>query len=208
MRRGFQRDSTITSGYVTPRKLLIGIVPQVFGRSRIIRSAFPAGANLQTCGRKIGIFKHRVAPIALARGMGRPVTAARSDTMACMTNPRWVRIVLWTVLGVPTAALSILVFAINVPLSPALTPSQAGALIAARPEFNRYAKLIQVSSTTRGADSLKDVEYSAEFTFLQFGSNAIVPAHAEFCYYEGRWRLQDFMYRDGTVSVGQDDPPK
>jgi hypothetical protein len=114
--------------------------------------------------------------------------------------------------GLLLAALfALLVWAVDFRHSPDLAAAQAGALISARPEFNKYAKLAKVSSTTRGADSLKDCCYSAEFTFLQFGSNAIIAAQAEYRYYDGKWHLQEFWYGKPphveTVWVGQGDEP-
>ena len=74
---------------------------------------------------------------------------------------------------------------LDVPLSPNLTAAKAAALISARPEFNKYATLVTISSTTRGADSLK--------------------------YDEHAWHLSDFWYGEPpdvkTVNVGRDDAP-
>ena len=78
--------------------------------------------------------------------------------------------------------------------TPDLTPTRAASLISARPEFNRYARIVEVSSTARGADSLKNSTYWAEFMFLQNGSATIIKAHAEFYYWQGAWRLDSFWY--------------
>jgi hypothetical protein len=103
-----------------------------------------------------------------------------------------------------------LTWAIRATHSPDLTPAQAGALIAARPEFHNYARLVNVTSSTRCADSLKYSCYSGEFTFLQFGSDAIIPARADFRYYDGKWHLQGFWYGKPPhvekVWVGRDEP--
>jgi hypothetical protein len=92
-----------------------------------------------------------------------------------------------------------------------LTPDKAATLISARPEFNKYANLISVSRTIRGADSLKDCCYSADFAFLQSGSNKLIPAHAEFRYHGGRWHLLRFWHGEPPavemVWVGQNDEP-
>src|SRR5258708_16065189 len=85
-----------------------------------------------------------------------------------------------SVLGTACVLFAAFVFMANVPLTPSLTPAKAAALISGRPEFNQYATLVAVSSTTRGADSLKDCRYTPEFTFLQNGSKTVIQAHAEF----------------------------
>jgi hypothetical protein len=100
--------------------------------------------------------------------------------------------------------------------TPSLTRTQAAAMISARPEFNRYATLVDVSSTARGGDSLKNSLYFADFTFRQNGSPNIIPAHAEFYWHEkssstwmiwaGKWRLGDFSYGGESVHVGADEP--
>jgi hypothetical protein len=136
-----------------------------------------------------------------------------------MNGPGPVRILLHLILGTIVAGLlclggifAWLSWAIPVTHSPDLSPAEAGALISARPEFSNYAKLIEVSSTTRGGDSLKDCCYSGEFTFRQFGSGAIIRAGAEFRYDDdGKWHLMEFSYGDPphveTVWVGQNDQP-
>src|SRR5260370_22147895 len=59
-------------------------------------------------------------------------------------------IFIWSVLGTACVLFAAFVFMANVPLTPSLTPAKAAALISGRPEFNRYATLVAVSSTTRG----------------------------------------------------------
>jgi hypothetical protein len=124
---------------------------------------------------------------------------------------RSIQIAVWAVLGTACVLFAAFVFMINVALSPNLTPAKAAALISARPEFNKYATLVTISSTTRGADSLKDVYYTAEFTFLQKGSNTLIQGHAEFYYAEHAWHFGDFWYGEPpdvkTVDVGRDDAP-
>jgi len=103
-------------------------------------------------------------------------------------------IFIWSVLGTACVLFAAFVFMANVPLTPSLTPAKAAALISGRPEFNRYATLVAVSSTTRGADSLKDCCYTAEVTFVQNGSKAVIQAYAEFHYNEHAWHLDDLWY--------------
>ena len=127
-----------------------------------------------------------------------------------MQSPLWLRGALWTCGIILAVVFAFLVWAIDVTHSPGLMPAEAGALISARPEFNQYAKLVEVSSTTRYGGSLKDCCYWADFRFLQFGSNAVIPAHAEFRYSNGAWHLQMFSYgkppHTESIWVGQDDP--
>jgi len=124
---------------------------------------------------------------------------------------RSIQIALWALLGTACVLFAAFVFMVNVPLSPNLTPAKAAALISARPEFNKYATLAAISDTTRGADSLKDVYYTAEFTFLQKGSNTLIQGHAEFYYDEHAWHLGAFWYGkppdEKTVDVGRDEAP-
>ena len=124
---------------------------------------------------------------------------------------RSTQIAVWAVLGTACVLFAAFIFTVNVPLSPNLTLAKAAALISARPEFNKYATLVTISSTTRGADSLKDVYYTAEFTFLQKGSNTLIKGRAEFYYDEHAWHLSDFWYGEPpdvkTVIVGRDDAP-
>ena len=127
-----------------------------------------------------------------------------------MRRPVLLRRLLW-ILGVfllgAFALLILLVWAIRVPHSPDLTRATAATLISSYSQFNKYAHLVKVSSATRGADSLKDCCYTAEFTFIQFGSSSVVPAHAEFRYYDSKWHLQEFWYGTPpdveTVLLGQ-----
>ena len=125
-----------------------------------------------------------------------------------MQRPIWLRGVLWTIGGFLAAAFAFLFWAIDVSHSPNLSTARAAALISARPEFNQYAKLVAVSTTTRGADSLKDCCYSAEFTFLQNGSGSLIHAHAQFFYWKGSWHLGEFWYGEPphveNVTVGHD----
>jgi hypothetical protein len=94
------------------------------------------------------------------------------------------------------------------PHSPDLQPDMAAALIAARPEFNRYATLAAVSRTTRSADSLTTCCYTAEFTFRQNGSTNVIKARAQFYYHEKRWHLGEFWWGERphvqSVTVGSD----
>jgi hypothetical protein len=96
------------------------------------------------------------------------------------------------------------------PHSPDLLPDMAGALIAARPEFNRYATVIAVSKTSRGVDSMNTCCYSAEFAFRQNGSENIITAKAQFFYYENKWHLGAFWWGEPpnvrSVTVGSDSP--
>ena len=94
------------------------------------------------------------------------------------------------------------------PRSPDLQPDRAAALIAARPEFNRYATLLAVSQTTRGAGSMNTCCYSAAFTFRQNGSTDIIDARAEFHYTGDKWHLATFWWGKRphvqSVDVGSD----
>ncbi len=94
------------------------------------------------------------------------------------------------------------------PHSPDLQPDMAATLIAARPEFNRYATLVAVSQTTRGGDSLNTCCYSAAFTFRQNGSTDIIKARAEFHYNGDKWHLATFRWGKPphiqSVDVGSD----
>jgi galactose-1-phosphate uridylyltransferase len=80
------------------------------------------------------------------------------------------------------------------PVTPELPPKKAGALISAQPEFNRFATLVSVSSAKRAADSLKDVEYTADFSFVRNNSSKAIPAHADFHFSDGAWRLNTLWY--------------
>jgi hypothetical protein len=124
---------------------------------------------------------------------------------------RSIQVAVWAILGTACVLFATFVFMLDVPLSPNLTAAKAAALISARPEFNKYATLVTISSTTRGADSLKDTYYTAEFTFLQKGSNTLIKGHAGFYYDEHAWHVSDFWYGEPpdvkTVNVGRDDAP-
>ena len=116
-----------------------------------------------------------------------------------------------TVAGLAIIAFGFGVWTAAFPHSPALRPDMAAALIAGRPEFNRSATLVTVSATTRGADSLKTCCYTAEFSFRQSGSTAVIPARAEFRFHHKKWHLQSFRWGErpdiNSVYVGMDDPP-
>jgi hypothetical protein len=87
--------------------------------------------------------------------------------------------------------------------SPDLTRSEAGQIIARTPEFNATRKLINVKSTTRGADSLDYCCYTAEFIFeftvpvpsTRISVGTSVDAVGEFRYWDGKWHLQSFDYK-------------
>ncbi len=92
-----------------------------------------------------------------------------------------------------------------------LTPGKAAETISARPEFNQSKVLITVSSTTRGADSLKDTSYTAEFIFRPRSSPTPVEAHGEFQYWNGGWHLREFSWGEPPnkewVAIQSDVPP-
>jgi hypothetical protein len=80
------------------------------------------------------------------------------------------------------------------PHSPDLRPNAAAALISARPEFNRYASVVAVSATTRGKESLNTCCYTADFSFRQNGATSVIPARADFRFYNKQWHLDHFSW--------------
>jgi hypothetical protein len=105
-----------------------------------------------------------------------------------------VRVAAWVAVCSVISALAFFIWLVG-PHNPDLTPFGATALIEARPEFNRYATLVDVSHITRGRGSLQE-KSSADFTFLEHGSTALIRARAEFYYNEGAWHLQCFSWGD------------
>jgi hypothetical protein len=92
------------------------------------------------------------------------------------------------------------------PTSPPLGKTEAAALISARPEFNRYATLLAVTSTDREGDSLKDCCYNAEFTFVQKGHSDPIQARAQFRWWNDKWHLHTFTYGKEFVHVSSNEP--
>ena len=81
--------------------------------------------------------------------------------------------------------------------SPDLTPEVAAQLISKAPEFNRYARLVNVESLTRQADSLADCCYYGFFNFRYLnapGEAPTIKAYADFRYWDGTWHLNTFDY--------------
>src|SRR5437016_3785008 len=81
--------------------------------------------------------------------------------------------------------------------SPDLTPQVAAQLISQAPEFNCCARLVNVESLTRQADSLADCCCYGFFNFRYLGAPADTPtikACADFRYWDGTWHLNAFDY--------------
>ena len=130
------------------------------------------------------------------------LTIGRRTTI---NSVRGIGTLLATVAGLVVIAIGFGVWAAS-PHSSDLKSELAAALIAGRPEFSRYATLVAVSATTRGADSLNTCCYTAEFSFHQNGSTTVIPARADFRLYEGKWHLGDFWWGEpphvNSVHVG------
>jgi len=83
------------------------------------------------------------------------------------------------------------------PVTADLSIGTASELISRAPEFNRYAKLLTVDSTTREPDSLADCCYRGIFTFQYINAPAgqsPIKASAEFRYYDRAWHFTHFDY--------------
>jgi len=81
--------------------------------------------------------------------------------------------------------------------SPDLTQQRASELISRAPEFNRYARLVEVQSLTRQADSLAYCCYYGFFTFRYLNAPAGSPpikAYAGFAYWDDAWHFTQFDY--------------
>ena len=79
---------------------------------------------------------------------------------------------------------------------PDLPSREAAKIISRAPEFNRYARLVNVERVDHMKDSMDSVSY-AEFTFLYLNSPSDAPpikAQADFRYIEGKWYLNGFHY--------------
>jgi hypothetical protein len=92
------------------------------------------------------------------------------------------------------AHVEVFVFWVVSPHRPNLRPDVAEALIADRPEFSRYANLVQVSQTTRGVGSMKTCCYTADFSFHQDGRATIRFGRAEFRFYGNKWHLSSVRW--------------
>ena len=157
-----------------------------------------------------------------ARSVSRRVTSDRVLEFFCQCR-RWdlgvgsdenynqsVRGILTMLATVACLALAVLGFGVwsASPHSPDLRPDVAAELIAARPEFNRYATLVTVSQTIRGRDSLNTCCYTADFLFRQNGSTGSITGRADFRFYDRKWHLSSFRWGKppnvNTVWVGSD----
>jgi hypothetical protein len=79
---------------------------------------------------------------------------------------------------------------------PDLSLAEAADIISRAPEFNRYARLVNVESVDHMKNSMDSVSYG-EFTFLYLNSPSGAPpikAKADFRYIEGKWYLNGFDY--------------
>ena len=79
---------------------------------------------------------------------------------------------------------------------PDLTVSDASILISRAPEFNRYARLLNVRSILHLKDSMDSVSYGL-FTFVYLNSAPDAPpikGWADFRYWDGKWHLNQFDY--------------
>ena len=79
---------------------------------------------------------------------------------------------------------------------PDLTVPEASILISRTPEFNRYARLLNVRSVLHLKDSMDSVSYGL-FTFVYLNSPPDTPpikGWADFRYWEGKWQLNQFDY--------------
>jgi hypothetical protein len=77
-----------------------------------------------------------------------------------------------------------------------LSISQAANLIAGAPEFNRYARLVEVVSIQQGKDSMKRWS-GGRFTFHYLNPVAGVPpirANVQFAFWRRAWHLTHFDY--------------
>jgi hypothetical protein len=81
--------------------------------------------------------------------------------------------------------------------SPDLTAQRASELISRAPEFNRYARLVDVESITRQAHSLAYCCYDGVLTFRYLDAPASSPsikAYAAIGYWDDTWHLTEFDY--------------
>ena len=79
---------------------------------------------------------------------------------------------------------------------PDLSRTQAARIISAAPEFNRYARLVEVSRLNHPTDSL-NFDTTGGFSFVYLNSPADtqpIQASVEFQYHEGNWYLNQFWY--------------
>jgi hypothetical protein len=96
--------------------------------------------------------------------------------------------------------------------SPPLSISDAAQIIRKTPEFSDSRKLVSVTSTVQGGDSSSFCCYQATFTFISSvdtqdsKAGEIVPADAEFRYWNGKWHLQLFSYEGQQIVIRSDAP--
>jgi len=114
-------------------------------------------------------------------------------------------------IGIMIAPVAMIVWVVAFVHSPDLQRAVAAQIISSTPEFNDRRSLVGVSTTTRGADSLKDCCYDAEFVFTERGSTTPVKARAEFRYWNHSGHLQNFAYgrphNAQTIWINSDVPP-
>jgi hypothetical protein len=73
--------------------------------------------------------------------------------------------------------------------------SEVAALISRAPEFNRYARLLNVDRVEHLKDSMDSVSYGFfTFVYLNSRSDAAIRAWADFRYWDGKWHLIQFDY--------------
>src|SRR5882724_7203750 len=79
---------------------------------------------------------------------------------------------------------------------PDLPSADAAKIVSRAPEFNRYARLLNVERVEHMKDSMDSVSYG-DFTFVYLSAppNATpIQARADFRYKEGNWYLGSFWY--------------
>src|SRR5512143_4167271 len=79
---------------------------------------------------------------------------------------------------------------------PDLHPSEAAKIISHAPEFNRYARLLNVERVHHLKDSMDTVSYGT-FTFIHLNAApgvSPIKGWADFRYRDGAWHLIQFDY--------------
>jgi hypothetical protein len=80
--------------------------------------------------------------------------------------------------------------------APDISLSDAAGIISRAPEFNRYARLVEVESIYPQKDSMAGVAFG-KFTFLYLNApinSPLMEADVDFRYHEGQWYLNQFDY--------------
>ncbi len=99
------------------------------------------------------------------------------------------------------------------PVIPDLSLAEAAEIVSRAPEFNRYARLVNVDSLHHARDSMDHVTFG-NFTFRYLGSAPDAPlirASADFRWHGSKWFLNEFSYgcpRDCKTVWVRDGPDK